>query len=106
MRLGARLRFDQASADKPLANGLPFALLVMLTLFTFLNIPNRFKFVGAARPTVILVVLLVLCVIANWPVVKRRLAVPEARQLAVLIAYILLSLPLVAYPGSVIRKKP
>ena len=90
--------------DDALASGFPFGLLCFFTAFTFLNISNRIDALAVIRPTVILIGLLFIVILAQGAVVRQRLAVPGARWIVRLLSYIALSLPFVEFPGSILHK--
>jgi putative inorganic carbon (HCO3(-)) transporter len=83
---------------------LPVYVFVAFIIVTFGNLPSRYEFIGILRPTVIFIVLLVVLALVYWQQVSRNLAGPATRWLWILLLYILISLPLVEWPGSVINK--
>ena len=97
-------RARDTSESKSIESGVPFALLLIFTAVTFLSIPNRIEAIAAVRPTVMLVGSLIFCIILNWEHAVRNIAGREAKWLLILISYIVVSLPLVMWPGSVITK--
>jgi len=92
----------RSKIDPPLMSGFPFFLLLTFTAVTFLNIPNRFAAVAAVRPTIILVALLTVCIVQQWAVIGSRLTGRESKSLLAIVAYVIFSLPFVAWPGSVL----
>jgi putative inorganic carbon (hco3(-)) transporter len=87
-----------------LESGVPFWTSVFFMIFTFLNIPNRAQFIGLLHPTVIFIGMLFIMVLAHGEAVKDRLASSGARWVMRLVLYILITLPLVQFPGSIIHK--
>jgi hypothetical protein len=69
----------------------------------FLHFATRVPAYGALRPTLLLTGILAIGVAFNSSAVRNLKASHEARLLFVLFIYIVVSLPFVAYPGSVLR---
>jgi O-antigen ligase len=83
-------------------SSLTFGTYIVYTLFFFLNIPNRYPFLGVVRPTVLLAVLMtVLLLVQKKGVRKDVSATPKI--LIAFIVYSLVSLPFTEWPGSVLR---
>ena len=96
-------RISERIQVTPLASGVPFALYLMFVVFYFLRPQAHWPVIGVARPTVILLVLLLLVLLVNSRQLTGRLKTPIAKPLLVFIAYIFVSLPFVEWPGSVIK---
>jgi O-antigen ligase len=69
----------------------------------FLHLPARVPALGAIRLDLILVVLLTLLALAGTPRHERLPATPTDKTLRVLILYVLVTMPFVEWPGSVLR---
>lgn len=80
-----------------------FALFIVLVVFTLLNIPSRWPPLGVVRPTVLLVLVVAGLIIVHGGARQQADAARTTRRLNVLIAYILLTIPFVEWPGSVVR---
>jgi putative inorganic carbon (hco3(-)) transporter len=100
------LPYDSNNLRLPnaLASGVPFWTSIVFMVFTFLNIPNRVTVIGILHPTVIFIGILFLMVLAQGETVKDRLASPGARWIMRLVLFILITLPFVTFPGSIIHK--
>ncbi|HEX7765007.1 MAG TPA: hypothetical protein VF433_15540, partial [Cellvibrio sp.] len=70
----------------------------------FLHFSQRFTFIGMMRPTVIMFLIITALLFLQKDIVKSRLRHPIFIAFSALIIYLILSLPLVTYPGSVIKK--
>jgi O-antigen ligase len=81
-----------------------FSLYLVFTTSFFLHLTSRFPVLGAIRFDLILVgVLLVLCLLAISDIWERYHDSEIARKLVVFVCYFLLTIPLVKWPGSVIK---
>lgn len=81
-----------------------FWLFVTLVAFTLLSIPSRVPILGMLRPTVIMVLVLLVVVAKDWPRIKPKLLGSQSRVLFTMLGYILISLPFVEWPGSVVGR--
>ena len=97
----ARGQSSHGDHDAPAKNA--FFLFLVLIVFTLLSVPTRVPVLGYLRPTVLLVaVIAVLIMVASNA--SRRPETPDTmRKLNVLFLYMLLTVPFVQWPGSVIR---
>ena len=102
--------YDAAAADphRELAetsetSPLTFYLYLAFILVEFLNLGVRYSIIGVLRPTVLLVGLLTVLLLAQGVFQKRKDSSASTRLMLVLIAYIVLTLPFVEWPGSVLR---
>ncbi len=91
------------SSAKTRTNGFTFGLFIFFLFDFFLHLSARVPAYGLLRPTLILVLVISFSL---W-LQRERLAGwtkdPLVKSLLILLAYIFLSLPLVEWPGSVIR---
>jgi putative inorganic carbon (hco3(-)) transporter len=87
----------------PLKSGFPFALFLVFVVVSLLNLGVRFEWLGAARPTVVLVALLAIVAIASGAPALARVRSNEAKILGILLIYVLVTLPFVTFPGSILR---
>ena len=93
------------AGTNPQKSGSPpgFGLFVVLIVFTLLNIPSRWPPLGIVRPTVLLVIVVAVMIIVHGGARQQADAARTTTRLNVLIAYILLTIPFVEWPGSVVR---
>jgi hypothetical protein len=91
------------SSAKTRTNGFTFGLFIFFLFDFFLHLSARVPAYGLLRPTLILVLVISFSL---W-LQRERLAGwtkdPLVKSLLILLAYIFLSLPLVEWPGSVVR---
>jgi len=90
-------------AVTPLSSAAPFRLYLLFTVVTFLSLPNWFPAIGKLRPTVLLMLVLIGLLVANREGLRGRLDSVISKRLLLLIGYVVLSLPFVVWPGSVLR---
>jgi hypothetical protein len=75
----------------------------MLVVMTLLNIPSRVPLLGMIRPTLVFVGLITLMILGAKSGQGRKDLSGSTRLLNTLIVYIFISLPFVAWPGSVVK---
>lgn len=80
-----------------------FVIYIYFIIDFFLRFSSRFPWYGKIRPTLLAVGIISLLLFAQREKFKGRFKDPVFRALLVLIGYIVVSLPLVEWPGSVIR---
>jgi putative inorganic carbon (hco3(-)) transporter len=80
-----------------------FALFMVLVVFTLLNMPSRIPVLGVVRPTILLVALISVLIMASLSQVRTKDTSKTTRYLNLLILYVVLTLPFVEWPGSVLR---
>jgi putative inorganic carbon (hco3(-)) transporter len=104
-RAGLRSRAGRAFAalDESRSSGLAFGLFMMLIVFTLLSVPSRFPVIGMARPTVLLVVVITAVILLSSGVKKDRDSSKTTFLLSLFIFYMLIAIPFVQWPGSVMR---
>jgi O-antigen ligase len=85
------------------SGGASFSIYIAYLAFTFLNVPSRIPALGLIRPTVVFVAILALACLLNLEKTSERLRGPTTKWLTVLLIYILVTLPFVQWPGSVLR---
>jgi putative inorganic carbon (hco3(-)) transporter len=85
------------------SSGFAFGLFIVFIVFTLLSIPSRFPFIGVVRPTVVLVTLITMVIVFTSGAQRGRDTSKTTRLLTFFIIYMLLSLPFVQWPGSVLR---
>lgn len=93
----------QSSIEKGSGTTLAFRLFIVLIVFTLLSIPNRFSVLGLVRPTVLLVALISLLIFLAVRDTPTRDTSSTTRYLNILILYMVISIPFVQWPGSVLR---
>ena len=82
-----------------------FILYLLFTASYFLHLPNRFPILGKVRSDVLLAgSIIVLIILESLKVNDTAKRDKISRSLYYLIVYIILSLPFVEWPGSVIRQ--
>jgi len=91
------------SEDKTIVSSFTFAIYILFVFEFFMHLSSRYSFIGVLRPTVIFVLLLTILLISQKDIFKQREKSTIFSALNVLILYLVVSLPLVEYPGSVIR---
>lgn len=89
---------QRRSADPP-----GFALFIVLVVFTLLSVPSRWPALGIVRPTLLIVVVVAIQIIVHGGSPQQADASRTTRRLNLLIGYILLTIPFVEWPGSVVR---
>ncbi len=90
---------DQAEREP---NGFAFAMLIVYTVSFLLHLPARIPALGVIRLDLILLVLLALSLTrADWQRVTQN---RPGQLLLLLIAWVVISLPFVEWPGSVMRE--
>lgn len=99
----ARSVFELTAPDA-LKSGLPFGALIVFTLLTFLNLPNRIEALGFIRPTVLMLLLMTGLLVGHAQALSPKWSIRGARWFWYLLTYIVVTLPLVVYPGSVLSK--
>lgn len=99
-----RRGIDQAAAvAPPLVSDKPFFAYLAFTVFQFLNVPKWVPGLGLLRPTVLLLALTCMFLYSNREHLKGRFDDIVSRRLLLLVGYIVVSLPFVTFPGSVLR---
>jgi len=91
------------SEDKTIVSSFTFAIYILFVFEFFMHLSSRYSFIGVLRPTVIFVLLLTVLLISQKDIFKQREKNSIFTALNILIIYLVVSLPLVEYPGSVIR---
>ena len=92
-----------ASDDAPLASPIPFVTFLIFLSVSLLNLGVRWPWLGVLRPTVLFVGVLLVMAFAVGAKAVRRIDSRESRMVGLLLLYVLVSLPLVTWPGSVIK---
>lgn len=96
-------RIARAQADVlPRGASLGLRLYLLFMVSWFLHVPARFEFLGALRIDLILVLILMVLAVSQ-PRDNRNVATSTGQWLKVLIAYAFLTIPLVEWPGSVLK---
>ena len=89
--------------SKEVVSTLTFTLFIFLNCDYFLHLSSRLPAYSAIRPTLLLVIIITLLLTFQAGKIKSREKSLETSYLNTLILYIVITLPLVEYPGSVIR---
>jgi putative inorganic carbon (HCO3(-)) transporter len=80
-----------------------FVIYILFVFEFFMHFSSRFTVIGVMRPTVIFVVLLTLLLISQRSKFKAQEKSEIFVAMNALIIYLIISLPVVEYPGSVLR---
>jgi putative inorganic carbon (hco3(-)) transporter len=102
-RLRSRAARDFAPLEKSQSSGLAYGLFMTLIVFTLLSVPSRFPVIGMVRPTVLLVVIITAVILLSSGVKTDRDSSKTTFLLSLFIIYVLISIPFVQWPGSVMR---
>jgi len=81
-----------------------FGLFIYFTIDFFMHFSERIPGYGVLRPTLLLTLVLAVMLYSQKDRFTDHAEAPAFRALLVLILYVLLSLPLVEWPGSVLRQ--
>lgn len=106
MPVGRLAPFEAGSPSvrtPPSVNRLTFALYIAFLVEFFLHLSVRIPGLGLLRPTLLLVFLNIVALASQYPVLSRRAHGRVFKALLIVIGYILLTIPIVQYPGSVVR---
>ena len=98
----AHNKFNNEIDDNTVSN-FTFAVYILFIFEFFMHLSARFSVIGIMRPTVIFFILLSLLLISQTAKFKDREKSSIFSAINILIIYLIVSLPLVEYPGSVIR---
>jgi len=91
------------SGDRSPASSFSFGIFIFFLIDFFLHLSARFPAYGVIRPTLVLVLIISLCLFLQRDKFKGWTKDPVVSALGVLLLYILFSLPLVEWPGSVLK---
>lgn len=80
-----------------------FVLYLYFILDYFLRFSSRFSAYGKLRPTILVFLIICGVLFINRERLKKRFEDPILKRALLLIAYLAVTLPLVEYPGSIIR---
>lgn len=80
-----------------------FYLYLVFICSYFLHIPDRIHTIAVFRPDLLLALLIILSLIAESSKLSGRLSNSCSRIILILLIYIMISLPFVEWPGSLIR---
>ena len=79
-----------------------FVLYLFFVIEFFLRFSSRFEFIGKMRPTLIFVVIISFFLFLNYKQIKNRIFDPISQKMNYLLLYLVISLPFIKWPGSVI----
>ena len=82
---------------------MPIFLFLVFIASYFLHLPARLPVLAAVRFDLVLSLLVLASGLLSSPACDDRFKIPVSRRLLLFLAYILISLPLVTWPGSVVR---
>lgn len=80
-----------------------FFMFLLYQLFFFLNIPNRIPGIGILRPTVLLFLVISFLLVLQREKIAHKFNQPIFKAFGAFLIMLLLTLPFVTYPGSVIK---
>ena len=96
-------KVTEAAIGHPLTSNFLFNFYLLFVVVHFLRLSSRVPALGAMRITVLMVLVMVAGLIANKEQLRGRLASEPRKWLIALAVYIVLTLPLVKWPGSVLQ---
>lgn len=104
-RMSSRRQAPQSGSDvhESASSGFAFGLFIFFIIFTLLSVPSRLPMLGMMRPTVLLVALISTVIIFVTGIKKDRDASRTTGLLMLFILYVVVSIPFVQWPGSVVR---
>lgn len=101
---GARVPTSAAAPEEhALRSNLPFYVYLVFIVVSLLNLGVRWPWLGVVRPTILLVGILTIFALSAGPSALARVNSREAKILGALVAYVIVTLPLVVWPGSVLK---
>jgi putative inorganic carbon (HCO3(-)) transporter len=89
--------------EKTAVNSFTFAVYILFVFEFFMHLSSRYSFIGVLRPTIIFVLLLTALLFSQKDIFKHREKNTIFSALNILIIYLVISLPMVEFPGSVLR---
>ena len=89
---------------KPIESSVPFFLYVVFLAFFYLRFAARFPAIAPLRPELIMAILVTLAIIPYLSQRGELFRLPAAQALNILILWILVTMPFVQWPGSVLRE--
>ncbi|MCG8524712.1 O-antigen ligase [Marinobacter nauticus] len=99
----AKAAAGMAPGDRSPASSFSFGIYIFFLIDFFLHLSARFPAYGVIRPTLVLVLIISLSLFLQRERFKGWTKDPIVYSLGVLLIYIIVSLPLVEWPGSVIK---
>lgn len=103
-RLGQARRLRSVSEfEENQSSGFAFGLFIIFVVFTLLSVASRISILGLIRPTVLFIALISLMIIFTSGVKRNRDTSRTTRLLIFFILYLVVSMPFVQWPGSVLR---
>ncbi|WP_157994459.1 O-antigen ligase family protein [Peristeroidobacter agariperforans] len=88
----------------PLATNALFYFYLFFVITHFLRLSNRVPGIGALRPTLVLVAGLTIALLMKKDELAGRLSMDATRKLLHFAAWVVITLPFVVWPGSVLRE--
>src|SRR5690554_1845459 len=92
-----------SSGNRSTASTFSFGIYVFFLIDFFLHLSARFPAYGVMRPTLLLILIISLSLFLQRERFKGWTKDPIVYSLGMLLIYIIVSLPLVEWPGSVIK---
>jgi len=90
-------------AQATTVNNFTFYLYMLFIISFFLRLPVRIPAISILRPDLLIAAGLVICLLLQSNNLKGRFESPCNKYLLIFLAYVVLSLPFVEWPGSVLR---
>lgn len=101
--LHAAWQKGRAKTETELVSNATFYLYLLYVIDYFIRIHARIPAIGVIRPTLLMAILIVLLLVTQGGKLKAHWQHESAKALKLLIVYVFITLPLVAWPGSVIK---
>ncbi len=92
------------SAIRPIGSNLPFLVFIIFIASFYLRLPARFPVIAPLRPDMLLAALVLALLVPYMSQRAELLKLPAAKALSALMIWIVVSLPFVDWPGSVLRE--
>ena len=90
-------------APEKTASKLLFILYLVYTVFFFLNVPARIPGLGVLRPTLLLAAFMLVLLFTEGVLFGGKAQSKTSSRLNILLLYMILTLPFVKWPGSVVQ---
>lgn len=88
---------------KNMVGNATFVIYCIYVVDYYVRVSSRVPGLGALRPTLVLFALIIVMLVTQARHLKGRLSTPAAKALLALIIYIVVTIPMASWPGSVIN---
>ena len=92
-----------AALPRNMVGNATFVIYCIYTVDFYIRVSSRVHGLAALRPTLLLFLLLIVLLISQSASLKGRLTAPPAKALLALVVYVVVSIPLATWPGSVVN---